>query len=845
MVSKERHAGLGDNVVPENYEIRIEPNLKTFVFEGSETIEVMVKRSSKDITLNVKDLKVKSALVSSAGKKQTARIAYSKRKEEVLLLLDKPVAGRAVISIVFEGVHNDKMYGFYRSKYNYNGKDDYIVSTQFEAPDARAAFPCFDEPSFKATFDLTLVVDEGLEAISNMPVKSKRRSGRKYEVEFMRTPKMSTYLLFMAVGRFEYLSTKRNNLLMRAVTTSGKKDNARLALQYTVKFVDFYEKYFGIKYPLPKLDIIAIPDFAAGAMENWGAITFREIAMLGNSKSAAAVKRNIAVTVAHELAHQWFGDLVTMWWWDDLWLNESFATFMSYKAISAVFPSWKMDIEYITDVVTSALAADALKSTHPVSVKVDSPQKIDEIFDAISYDKGGTILMMLEDYVGVEVFRKGLHDYLKKYSYSNATKYDLWGEIDFAARKAHAAQNVSRIASQWLNEKGYPIIRVEKNGEHITLSQKRFTLEKDMNMLQPRLIPVHYMDSAGKERKVLVSKSLASIETPMVSWVKLNLGQRALYRVAYPESMLSEIGMQIKAGGIKGLDAWGILNDLFALTRSSRIGAIEFLEFIEKYCDNAAYPLNKDIFGWLGWLHTMTRGSELQRRVELHMLFHGKRAMAKIALTPKENEDISVTELRNASLSALGMVGDRSTVAIARKLLSAQFKSGKEMASNIRSTVYTIVARNGGSVDYDRFVKMRKADTPPDEDHYLLAAISSFSEKGIVKQALEYSLSEKVRLQDAYIIPTIASSTDAGADLAWPWIKENWSIIMKKIPPSTHLLERFVSPLSVVRDRTTLKEIKEFFSKRGNKRGDITKEYAETVERIEANIRFMERNHLS
>ncbi len=842
MVSVEKHAGLGDNVVPESYDITIEPNLKTFVFSGSETISVAIKKTTNRITLNSKEIKIKSAAVVSAGKRQQARVSYSKRSEEAVLRFGKGISGRAKLEMEFEGKHNDVMYGFYRSKYLLNGKYEYMASTQFEAPDARAAFPCFDEPSYKATFRLTLVVDKGLDALSNMPVESKRQSGNKEAVTFTTTPKMSSYLLFMGVGRFEYVSMKSNGTLIRAVTTPGKGGQARLALQYTAKFVDFYERYFGIRYPLPKLDIIAIPDFSAGAMENWGAITFREIAMLGDEKSAIGVKRSIAITVAHELAHQWFGDLVTMWWWNDLWLNESFATYMSYKAIDAVFPKWKISIEYITDVVTSALAADSLKSTHPVSVRVNTPQNIDEIFDAISYDKGGTILMMLEDYVGPAAFRKGLHEYLKAHSYSNATKYDLWGAIDAASMDQHASTGVARIASQWLNEKGYPIISAKAASPGtIDLSQKRFTLQRDISMKRPRLVPIHFIEGAGREGKALMSGSRMKLKV-QGDWAKLNLGQRGLYRVSYSEGMLAELGSQVKSGKIKLLDSWGIVNDLFALARSSRISAERFISFVEEYCGRSDYPLDKDIFSWLSWLYAITRGTPLRGRVTALMLLHGKRAIEKTTMAPRNGEDISITELRSYALSVLGTAGDGGTVSAARKLLAAQLKTGKKMDGNIRPSIYRIVAEHGGASDYDRFATMRKGDVPPDEDNYLLSAIASFNDKALVKKALSYALTDKVRLQDAYLIPNVAASTDAGSSLIWPWAKENWALIMEKIPPSTHLLERFVSPLSAVSDRKSMEEIAVFFSSKKNRRGDILREYAHTMERIKANVRFREFN---
>ena len=443
------HQTLGDNVIPLRYSLSFEPDLKAFRTQGSEVIECIARKATKSIKLNSKETEIVRAAVKSGNALQDARIRKNQKLEQIELILDTAVKGPIEIRVDFVCLNNDKMYGFYRSKYSVDGKEKYLLSSQFEAPNARAAFPCFDEPGFKAIFRLSMKIDKNLSAISNMPIISEKPvSETKKLVEFQETPKMSSYLLYLSVGEFEFRQDTLGKLMIRVITTPGKSGFSALPMRYAKESVKWLQDYFGMDYPLPKLDFIAIPDFAAGAMENWGAITFREIALLGDEKTALPNKQYIAGVVAHETVHQWFGDLVTMKWWNDIWLNESFAEFMSSKAMDELHPEWNLGMQYIESTVGTAFAADSLRSTHPISVKVDNIGEIVSIFDAISYQKGGSILRMLEDYVGADVFRAGLRIYLKKHAYSNATKSDLWDAIQQAANEAGKRTDVSDVIEE-------------------------------------------------------------------------------------------------------------------------------------------------------------------------------------------------------------------------------------------------------------------------------------------------------------------------------------------------------------------------------------------------------------
>ena len=415
-------------ISPSNYVLEFEPNFKNFTFAGKETIDAKISKPTNIITLDAAELKIKKCHIESKNGPFRAKTSLNPKKEQLSIKISKKVSGHIKIHIDFTGILNDRLLGFYRSQYKDNkGKTKFLATTQFEAADARRAFPCWDEPKAKATFDISIIADKGLTAISNMPVEKTKKIGKKTRYTFSRTPIMSTYLIYLGVGEFEFLSSKLGKITIRIVTTKGNKSKGKLSLEFTKKFLRYYEKYFKIKYPLPKLDLLAIPDFAAGAMENWGAITFRETILLYDSKtSSTKTKQFIAEVISHELAHQWFGNLVTMEWWNELWLNESFATYMATKIVDKFYPEWDLWDQFVETSMNSAMMLDGLKTSHPIDVKVNQPSEIREIFDNISYDKGGCVLRMLENYVGKENFQRGLQHYLKKHMYQNARGESLW-----------------------------------------------------------------------------------------------------------------------------------------------------------------------------------------------------------------------------------------------------------------------------------------------------------------------------------------------------------------------------------------------------------------------------------
>ncbi|HVA82730.1 MAG TPA: M1 family metallopeptidase, partial [Candidatus Aquilonibacter sp.] len=676
-----KHETIGNNVFPINYALTFEPDMKSFTTKVHAKISCFAKNSTKSIKLNSKEAKILSAFVIFGFRIQHTRLKVDEKHEVIELVLDTPVIGHFEIEINSVSRNNESMYGFYRSKYNYKGKENYILTTQFEPANARAAFPCFDEPEFKATFEVSFRIPKELDAISNMPVlETKPMDSSSKLVSFGKTVKMSTYLLYLFVGKYEALEDHLGKLKLRVIAVPGNKDRMHLPMVYAKKFIAWYENYFGIDFPLPKLDFIAIPDFAAVAMENWGAITFRETALLCDEKTPVALKQQIAEVIAHELAHQWFGDLVTMEWWDDLWLNESFATFMAMKAIDPTYPAWDYEVQYVDDTLGTAFAADSLRSTHPISVHVSNPYQIDAIFDRISYEKGGSVLYMLEDYVGKEVFRKGLNIYLKRHAYGSARKEHLWEAIQEAAKKSGRKVDVSGLMSKWVTKPGHPIVDVKKSQRGFALSQSRYTISSEMSDSWP--IPIHYKGASGTGEMTLTTKR-GEIKTGS-GWIKLNYRQKGLYRVRYSRELSESLGNQIKTNRLGMLDAWGIENDLYSLVSSGRTPMQEYLDFIDSYCENAGYPLNQNITGHLSGLFRRSYGTKKEETVRRSLLKFNKRLISKLGWTPKKGERDTDTMLRSLVISSLGIAGDRQTQKWASKLFE-KYKKGKEIDSNIRS----------------------------------------------------------------------------------------------------------------------------------------------------------------
>ena len=819
-------------VIPINYELKFEPDFDKFKFAGTEKILVKVLQPTRQIVLNAADLKINGCTVVSNTKKLKAKIRLDEKNEELVLTLPEKISGKAVVMIDFVGTLNDKLVGFYRSKYDYKGKERYLATTQFEAADARRAFPCWDDPESKATFDVSLVVDDNLTAISNMPVISKKKIGRKIVFKFDQTPIMSTYLLYLGVGDFEFLQGKLGKTLVRIITTRGKKEQGKMALVFTKQFLSYFQNYFKISYPLPKLDMIAIPDFASGAMENWGAITFRETVLLYDPKTSSTdTLQHIAEVVAHEIAHQWFGNLVTMKWWNDLWLNESFATFMATKAVDKIYPKWDFWDQFLISEMTGGLSLDSLKSSHPIDVDVKSPADVRQIFDEISYNKGGSVLMMLENFIGQENFRNGIHSYLKKHAYANTTTEDLWNSLGSASRKP-----VRKMMDSWVRQVGYPIIEASTVDSKIKLSQKRFLLENNSKQQRGNwIIPI----SVRMEDKVVTNMMHNTVTIPYArdSWFKVNDGQKGFYRVKYDENSLERLGKLVEEKKISNLDRWSIHNDLTALVLSNQYPLKHYLDFVRHYEEEDDYVVLSDIVGFLNFLYVALSGEKFWDEIREFNLYFMNVVFQRLGWDAIKGEKSTSALLRNTLISSLGKLDDKEISAEAKLRFSNLLKCNS-LNPDLRGAVYSTVAWSGDLKTYRQLVDMYRKASTQEEKVRFLGSLANFKDKQLLAKTLAFTLSKDVRTQNLFVPIARMITNPYGKELVWPWIRKNWKNLVAKFGVGNPLLNRIVGSVSVMTSMEKEREIKRFFAKH-NVPGTEMK-LAQSLERIRVHAKFLE-----
>jgi tricorn protease interacting factor F2/3 len=819
------------HIFPVHYDIEFEPDFKKFTFRGREKVSVKITRSTSKIILHAAELEIKQCKIEWNGKEIKPEIFLNSKTEELTLSFPKKISGTAILSFDFIGQLNDKLVGFYRSKYKYKGKEKHLATTQFEAADARRAFPCWDEPEAKATFDVSLLVDNNHTAISNMPVLSRKKRGKKTLYKFGTTPIMSTYLLYLAVGEFESISSKSGKTLIRVITTQGKKHQGELSLKFTKQFLSYFEKYFKIAYPLPKLDMIAIPDFASGAMENWGAITFRETILLYDPKtSSTETKQHIAEVIAHEIAHQWFGNLVTMKWWNDLWLNESFATFMATKAVDTLYPEWDFWDQFLISEMTGGLSLDSLKSSHPIDVPVKSPSDVRQIFDEISYNKGGCVLMMLENFIGEDNFRKGLHGYLKKHEYANATTEDLWNSLGSISR-----QPVRQMMNTWVRQIGYPVIETEVKDSKLRLSQKRFLLESSGKIKKGKwIIPL----SVRMGNKVVTKLMKGPISISYnEDWFKVNDGQKGFFRVKYDQTSLNALGRLIEEKSISNVDRWSIHHDLYALCISDQISFRDYLEFVRHYENEDDYVVLSDIIGSLNFLYTILSKEEFWQEIKEFNLDFFNKIFERLGWDTVKGEKSTTTLLRGQVISSLGRLEDEKIIAEAKSRFSNLLKTG-QLNPDLRGPVYSIIAWSGDSTAYQKILGLYRKAPTQEEMVRLLSSLANFQDKKLLTRTLSFTLSKEVRTQNLFQPISRMVTNPYGKELVWPWIKQNWKGIVSRFGVGNPLLNRIVGSVSIETDLEKEKEIKRFFT-RHHVPGTEMK-LAQTLERIRIHARFIQ-----
>jgi puromycin-sensitive aminopeptidase len=852
-------------VRPTEYHITLTPDLTAFSFTGEETIGIEVQETTSQIVLNAAELQIQQAEILHDGQRTPAQaISLDEEAETVTLTFTAPIpVGTRQLFMQFTGILNDKLRGFYRSEYTLpDGTKRVMATTQFEAPDARRAFPCWDEPAHKATFEISLRIPEHLTAISNMPIVSETPQGPGTKlVRFANSPVMSTYLLAIMVGEFESVEAEAEGTQVRVWTTPGKQEQGRFALDVTCRLLSFYNRYFGIAYPLPKLDLIAIPDFAAGAMENWGAITYREVALLVDpANSSAATKQRVAIIIAHEIAHMWFGNLVTMAWWNDLWLNEGFASWIEYKAVDHLFPEWEMWTQFIFSDTGPAMSLDGLKNTHPIEAEVKTPNEINELFDAISYSKGAAIIRMLEQFLGEETFRRGLVLYLSTHQYGNARTEDLWASLAKVS-----GQPVKAIMDTWTKQPGYPVVEVHQEVQHdepmeLGLAQRRFVYDYDPERGEPdpslwhipvavktgatdNTAAVHPFVTIFEERHALVPLPVNHPPDGDGPLIIVNAGRTGFFRVNYSASMWERAREAVAAKALPTVERLGLEADAFALMRAGYLPATQFLSLASAFTQEREYPVWSDLAGSLGWVANILADDAGEPPFQTFARNLLQPIVAHLGWEPQPHESHLVALLRGMVLHEIGHYEEAAVIAEARARFERYVHEPQAVHPDLRSTVLNLAALGGDRSTYDALREVERRATLQEEKLRALSALTHFRQPDLLQETLELSLSPVVRSQDTIRVVAGVAANPRGRHLAWQFVQAHWPEFDKRYGGGGFLLTRLIE--SVTSSFNTLhkeQEVAEFFL--DHPVPSATRTVQQCLERIRINTRWLFRNHV-
>jgi puromycin-sensitive aminopeptidase len=846
---------------PKHYILNLEPDRDKMTFKGSVTITGnKVGAPSMRFAFHQKDLKITNAEVTYHGKIEQSvkisRINTHNKLDEVRLHADERLMpGSYSIKLDFKGKITSVMNGMYPCSFKYQGKKKQLIATQFESHHAREVFPCIDEPIAKATFDLTLTSPKGETVIANTPVSVQTEAGDKIVTSFETTPKMSTYLLAFIYGELDFKEAKTAaGVVVRAYATPDNVKFVDSALDVAVKCLDFYNDYYGINYPLAKCDLIALPDFASGAMENWGCITFREQTMLVDPENTSlAMKQYVALVVAHELAHQWFGNLVTMKWWTDLWLNEGFASWMEYMVIDNLFPEWNLWIQFDVDERQQGLSLDSLEYTHPVEVPVKHPDEIRTIFDVISYSKGASILNMLHAFVGPKDFREGLRYYLQKYSYSNTDTIDLWVALEEISKKP-----IKEFMNYWTSKPGYPLLESVFDDKKITLNQSRFFSNPSHKVKDETIWPIALLSNEDSLPSILKKKE-ASYNSSNNDRLQFNIGHTGFYRVSYNATHLEKLGEYIKRGHLEAVDRLGILSDVFAAAKAAKFSTAEALHFMSYYSDEDNFAVWDIISSSLGSIKMVMEDEELRDKMKPFTRDLVNMQLKRLGWNAKKTDNHFDQLLRPIILS---MAAASDNPEIVKKCLDAfdglhkvhdispELRSAPSGSSakrgvidpDLRGTVFGTVARLGSKKEFDKLVTLHNNSTMSEERTALVAAITNFKQEELIDKALSMVQSDDVRLQDVPYWLIYSFMNRFAKKQTWQWVKDNWEWLFKNLGTDLSFYRMPVYAARAFSDKAFINEYKSFFKPLLSPGMD--RSYHQGLEILEYNSAWRERSLL-
>jgi puromycin-sensitive aminopeptidase len=708
-------------VVPSHYEVTLAPDLRAFTFEGQETVTVVIGESVDEIVLNAAELEITSAELRNGDTTVAATVELDAERERLRLRLAEPAAaGEWQVHLGFTGILNDKLAGFYRSTFrDGDGNERVIATTQFESTDARRAFPCWDEPDFKAVFGITLVVEEGLAALSNGPVERETTmaDGRR-AVTFADTMPMSTYLVAFIGGPLDMTEpVDVDGTPLRVAHVPGKAHLARFALEAGAHALRFFTDYFGIGYPGEKLDLIALPDFAFGAMENLGCVTFRETALLVDPDIASRLEfERVADVVAHEIAHMWFGDLVTMKWWNGIWLNEAFATFMELLCVDSFRPEWERWVSFSTG-RAAAMNTDGMATTRPVEFPVAAPEEAEGMFDVLTYQKGASVVRMLEQYLGAERFRDGIRLYMQKHAYGNTETTDLWDAIEEAT-----GEPVRSTMDSWIFQGGHPVVSVDAGPDGLELTQRRFRYlpgpdDAEARWQVPVIVRASVEGTAGT-RKLLLDQQSALIDFGgrKVDWVVVNAGGSGFYRTRYAPEVLRRLTFDLAAVGLSAVERFNLVSDTWASVWAGLAPVDDFLELARLLGHETDPTVWSALLGPFGLFERSLPpdGREGLRRFVRDL---AGPAFERVGWEKAAGEEEKTGTLRGLLLGALGTTGADPDVRWRAGELHAQYLQDRSSVdADLVPALVAIASSTGGEGEYQQFLdRYRRPATTQEE----------------------------------------------------------------------------------------------------------------------------------
>jgi len=779
---------LPKDVRPTEYAIRIVPDLDKLTFTGSETVKLRAEKPVTKLVLNAFEMEIVSASIDGQALPKNSIALDAAEQTLTLTLPNELVAGEHELALKFSGKINAQGQGLFYARYQEQGTNEKktMLGTQFEATDARRMFPCWDEPSFRAKFQLSAVVPENFTAVSNMPVEGETKVEGGKEVRFVTSPSMSSYFVVLCAGEFDSIEGEQDGVKLRVVTTKGKAEKGRYALESEAKILHYYNEYFGVPYPLPKLDLIAVPGGFGGAMENWGGITYYEAVLLFDPKnSSTETKQDIFAVIAHEMAHQWFGDLVTMAWWDNLWLNEGFASWMGSKCTDRFNPEWN---EWLRRSVPrdpsrrigfpkdTAMQSDARSTTHPVQQPIKTEAEAGSAFDEITYRKGQSIIRMLESFLGEEVFRDGIRKYIAAHKYSNTTTADLWEALTEISGKP-----VGEIAPGWTEQPGFPVVKVERRENTIKLTQERFTVHFPDPPAPQWQIPLTYLtaDQPATSGFLLRDKS-ANLpnEVPNDKAIKFNVEDAGYYRVQYDSASWSLLVAQVPR--LSEADRVNLLIDAWALVQANREPLSHYLALVDQVVNDDQVAVCDQIIDTFTFINRLLAGDPTRPRFQQYARAVLRPAFDRVGWAAKPGEPSGTAFLRASLIRGLGLLNDSDIIAGCRSRFDRFLSDPTTVPPDLRPTIFAVVGRYADSGTWEKLHKLGLKTTSTEEKQYYYEALGNAIDPKLITRTIALALTDELPTSRAAALLPFAARQGEHPELVWAYAQEHMKALLAK-----------------------------------------------------------------